>query len=142
VVWSLPLQADSEGPSLIFSEASQLRPPYCSRVLGTQRFPYFQSEPVSYLQVRLHDRFWAPRQRATREVSVAWISKAHDGAGGLESHQPNMHAYRGADTVVNMEAIKFIGAMATVVQEKFLLPREAAVTVHQHLAHWSQFASP
>ena len=78
-------------------------------------FPYFQSTPVPYLNVRMTDTFWAPRQKTTRETSVSWITKAHDRTGGLDVFRAHPEGYRAAETVVNMEAIKFIEAMATIV---------------------------
>lgn len=84
-------------------------------VPADERFPYFQSTPVSYRRVRLLDEFWAPRQRTTREVSVAWVTKAHDRAGGLNAYRSQRESYRADASVVNMEAIKFIEAMAAVI---------------------------
>src|SRR5688572_25691451 len=59
-----------------------------------ERFPYFQSIPVSYRHVKMQDTFWAPRQRTTREVTVPWIAKAHDLAGGLEAFRAQPQSYR------------------------------------------------
>lgn len=80
-----------------------------------QRFPYFKSTPVPYWNVRLHDSFWSPRQKTTREVTIPWLTKAHDRAGGLAAFEAHPESYRAAETVVNMESIKLIEAMATVV---------------------------
>lgn len=84
-------------------------------VEAEQRFPYFQSTPVSYRNVKMQDTFWAPRQRVTREVTIPWITKARDSAGGLEAFKLHSGGYVAGGKVVNMEAIKLIEAMATVV---------------------------
>jgi DUF1680 family protein len=80
-----------------------------------KRFPYFKSTLVSHRHVRMRDTLWAPRQRATREVTIPWLTGAHDRAGGLTVFKADPATYRAADSVVNMEAIKLIEAMATVV---------------------------
>src|SRR5688572_27618933 len=54
-------------------------------VAADQRFPYFQSTPVPYFNVKLQDTFWAPRQRVVRDVTVAWATRHFDEAGGLEA---------------------------------------------------------
>src|SRR5690242_286760 len=59
-----------------------------------KRFPYFRSVPVSYFHVRFQDGFWARRQESTREISIPWITKAHDSAGGVEGFKAHPHGYR------------------------------------------------
>ena len=90
-------------------------PPTNELVAQQKRFPCFQSTPVSYRNVVMRDRFWAPRQKATREVSVPWITQALDRAGGLRAFKSNPTGYVADEKVVNRQAIKFIEAMATVV---------------------------
>src|SRR5690242_3005423 len=79
------------------------------------RFPYFATEPVSYLRVKMNDHFWAPRQRTAHEVSVAWLSRHHDQAGGLEKLREDPEHYVAQTTPSDMEHIKCIEALATVV---------------------------
>src|SRR5262245_45261935 len=67
------------------------------------RFPYFQSEPVSYLHVRMQDTFWAPRQRITHSVSVPWITQAHDRSGGLTQFKKNPKDYVAQTRLGGME---------------------------------------
>jgi uncharacterized protein len=80
-----------------------------------QRFPHFKTTPVSYQRVKLLDSFWAPRQKSTRTVTVPWISGAFDASGGLAGIKAKPHDYHAGAGILNMEAIKFIEAMATVV---------------------------
>jgi DUF1680 family protein len=79
------------------------------------RFPYFLSSPVSYRHVKLRDQFWAPRQKTTRETSVALITAGQDRAGGLPAFRENPKHYHADRSVVGMESIKLIEAMATIV---------------------------
>src|SRR5205823_3591402 len=74
-----------------------------------------KSEPVSYLRVKMQDNFWAPRQKTTHDVSVQWITSRHDPAGGLEEFNKDPHHYLSKANPGDMEHIKFIEAMATVV---------------------------
>src|SRR5688572_13545435 len=85
------------------------------KAVTKDRFPHFQSTPVSASHVKLVDQFWAPRQKTTREISVAWVTEAHDRAGGLRAFRAQPESYRADTSVVNMEAVKFIEAMAAVV---------------------------
>lgn len=78
-------------------------------------FPFFQAHPVSYLSVQMQDGFWAPRQRTTRDVSVAWVTRAHDRAGGLAALKASPDDYASETTPGEMEHVKFLEAMASVV---------------------------
>jgi DUF1680 family protein len=84
-------------------------------VEASKRFPHFKSTLVSHRHVRMRDTIWASRQRATREVTIPWLTGAHDRAGGLTAFTADPAEYRATDSVVNMEAIKLIEAMATIV---------------------------
>ena len=79
------------------------------------RFPYFKSIPVSYLHVKMHDRFWAPRQKAAHQVSVPWATRHWDRAGGLEALRKDPTHYTTLIHAGDIEAIKFIETMASVV---------------------------
>lgn len=83
------------------------------RPLG-DRFPYFQSAPVPYLNVRMQDTFWAPRQKTVHNVSVDWITGRHDKAGGLSEYRKHPDLYVAQINSGEMEHIKFIESMATV----------------------------
>lgn len=84
-------------------------------VFAGKRFPYFKSESVPYLRVKMQDKFWAPRQEVTRKVSVPWVTSRHDKAGGLEAFKKNPHSYVADIPPGELEHIKFMEAMATVV---------------------------
>lgn len=79
------------------------------------RFPYFQSEPVSYLHVRMQDTFWAPRQKITHAVSVPWVTQAHDRSGGLTQFKKESDTYVAQTQLGSTEHVKFIEAMAAVI---------------------------
>ncbi len=85
-----------------------------SETAPAERFPHFKSTPVSYLNVRMQDAFWAPRQKTTREVSVQWVAGSHDHAGGLDAFREDPQHYVAETRAGEMEHIKFIEAMATV----------------------------
>jgi DUF1680 family protein len=80
-----------------------------------KRFPYFQSEPLSYLNVRMQDGFWAPRQKTTHDVSLQWITSHHDPAGGLEEFKKHPQTYVTETQPSETEHVKFIEAMSTVL---------------------------
>src|SRR5579864_161326 len=61
--------------------------------MSAERFPHFQSRPVSYLHVTLQDDLWEPRQKTTHEVSLDWITRAHDKNGGLPAFRKNPAQY-------------------------------------------------
>jgi uncharacterized protein len=84
-------------------------------VTPKSRFPFFQSDPVSYRRVRMRDSFWAPRQKITRDVTVNWVTSGHDPAGGLNALESDPAGYRVQVPSHEMEHIKFIEAMATIV---------------------------
>lgn len=86
-----------------------------SIVEPAKRFPHFSSEPVSYRDVKMQDTFWAPRQQVVREVTVPWATRHHDRAGGLEAYKKAPQSYRSQMQAGDLEAIKFIEAMASVV---------------------------
>lgn len=79
------------------------------------RFPHFLVSPVSYLQVRMQDQFWAPRQKVIRDTTVAWASAHWDEAGGLRNYRADPAGYETRIRKGDLEAIKFIEAMASVV---------------------------
>src|SRR5262249_12943449 len=83
-----------------------------------KRFPYFQASPVAYLNVKMQDTFWAPRQKKLHEVTVPWATAHFDAAGGLEAYKLQPATYRAQTHPGDMEAIKFIEAMAAVVGVK------------------------
>jgi uncharacterized protein len=82
---------------------------------AADRFPHFRSWPVSFLAVRMQDRFWAPRQKTTREISVPWITSWQDKAGGLVEFRKDPQHYKTRVAIGEFEHIKFIEAMASVV---------------------------
>jgi DUF1680 family protein len=82
---------------------------------GANRFPYFTSVPVPYVNVRMQDEFWAPRQRVVREVTVPWATRHFDTSGGLDAFRAHPQDYRPSLTSGDLEAIKFIEAMAAVI---------------------------
>lgn len=88
-----------------------------------RRFPYFKSTPVSYFDVRMEDNFWAPRQKVVREVSVPWATGHFDAAGGLASFKAHPQDYNAKIRSGDLEAIKFIEAMAAVAG----LQRDASI---------------
>ena len=92
-------------------------------IATADRFPHFRSEPVSYFHVRMKDRFWAPRQETVRDVTLPWATSHWDAAGGLDAYRADPSVYRARLKPGDMEAIKFIEAMAAVVG----LQRDAAV---------------
>jgi DUF1680 family protein len=69
------------------------------------------------------DTFWAPRQKTVHEVSVPWATRHFDSSGGLDELKKNPAQYVAGTRVGDLEAIKFIEAMASVVG----LQRDAAI---------------
>jgi DUF1680 family protein len=88
-----------------------------------KRFPYFQSTPVSYLNVKMQDSLWAPRQKMLHSVSVPWATRHLDEAGGVDAFKLHPHDYRAKVRSGDLEAIKFIEAMAVVLG----LQRDASI---------------
>jgi DUF1680 family protein len=86
--------------------------------VAAELFPHFRAYPVSYLQVRLEDSFWTPRQATVRETTVPWVTAAHDAAGGLVGFRSDLGQYVAETTPGDVEHIKFIEAMATVLGVK------------------------
>lgn len=79
------------------------------------RFPHFLSAPVSYLNVLMQDRIWSARQQTVHDVSVPWATRHYDAAGGLEALKKNPTRYSANTQPGDMEAVKFIEAMASTV---------------------------
>lgn len=79
------------------------------------RFPYFLSTPVSYLKVRMTDSFWASRQKPLPGVTVPWAARHYDAAGGLSAYQRDPTTYHCEVHGDDLESIKFVESMATVV---------------------------
>jgi hypothetical protein len=77
----------------------------------TRRFPYFQSIPVSYRNVRLQDTFWSPRQKVVHDVTVPWASGHWDAAGGLAAFRANPNHYQTQIQRGDLEVIRFLGSM-------------------------------
>lgn len=93
-------------------------------LVGAQkRFPHFKSTPVSYFNVTMQDTFWAPRQRVVHDVTVPWATRHFDEAGGLEAFKAHPQEYSTKIRSGDLEAIKFIEAMASVVG----LQRDASI---------------
>lgn len=92
-------------------------------VPAAERFPYFQSTPVPYFNVKMLDTYWAPRQKTVRDVTVAWASAHYDEAGGLDAYKRQPQAYQPKIRAGDLEANKFIESMAAVVG----LERDAAI---------------
>ena len=84
-------------------------------VEADKRFPYFQSTPVPYFNVKMQDAFWAPRQKTVRDITVPWATRHWDEAGGLEAYKAQPATYKARTQPGDMEAVKFIEAMAAVV---------------------------
>jgi DUF1680 family protein len=80
-----------------------------------KRFPHFTSTPVSYFNVKMRDDFWAPRQSTLSRASVPWATRHFDESGGMDSFKLRPHDYTAKVRVGDLEAIKFIEAMAAVV---------------------------
>jgi uncharacterized protein len=78
-------------------------------------FPHFRAQPISYLHVRMEDGFWVPRQKATRETTVPWVTHAHDRSGGVEAFRRLRGDYVAKTTLGEVEHVKFIEAMASVL---------------------------
>jgi uncharacterized protein len=95
-------------------DAGKRRPIHSVAVLP-ERFPYFQSTPVSYLRVTMQDSFWAPRQGHLASVSIPWATAHLDRRGGLEAFREAPSTYEADLTPHLLEAIKFVEAMASVV---------------------------
>jgi DUF1680 family protein len=106
-------------PRELLASASQQSEVTASETL----FPYFKSVPVSYFDVRLQDGFWAPRQKTIREVSVPWATRHFDSAGGVDVFRQHSQGYTAEVQTGDLEAIKFVESMATVVG----LQRDAAI---------------
>jgi hypothetical protein len=85
------------------------------KVSAGHRFPYFQSTPVSCRNVELRDSFWAPRQKTLYTVSVPWATRHYDEAGGVDAYRARPEEYRAKVPRGDLEAIKFVEAMAAVV---------------------------
>jgi DUF1680 family protein len=88
-----------------------------------KRFPHFQSTPVSYRNVQLQDRFWAPRQVTVHAASVPWATRHFDGAGGVDAYRAHPKDYVAEIEKGDLEAIKFVESMASVIG----LQRDAAI---------------
>jgi DUF1680 family protein len=71
----------------------------------------------------MEDSFWAPRQKTVREVSIPWITRHHDKAGGLEAFRKNAGSYVPRIPNGEMEHIKLIEGMASVIG----VQRDAAI---------------
>src|SRR5689334_20701519 len=84
-------------------------------VAPDKRFPYFQSTPVSYFNVRLHDSFWAPRQRTVHAVSVPWATRHFDAAGGVDAYKAHPNEYVAKVAKDDLLAVSFLHSMAAVV---------------------------
>jgi len=82
---------------------------------GGNLFPHFKSIPVSYLQIKLQDNFWAPRQKTVRAVSVPWATRHFDAAGGVDAYRAHSETYVAEVEKGDLEAIKFVESMAAVV---------------------------
>jgi uncharacterized protein len=81
-----------------------------------KRFPHFNSTPVSYLKVRMRDRLWAPRQATLFEATVPWATRHYDVAGGVTEFARQPAAYRTKVSRDDLEAIKFMEAMALTTE--------------------------
>lgn len=86
------------------------------------RFPHFQSTPVSYLNVEMQDDFWAPRQKVVLEVSLPWATRHLDEAGGLEAFRQDPQGYA-TRIRSDWQAVEFLESLAAAVG----LQRNAAV---------------
>jgi len=84
-------------------------------VEAAERFPFFQSTPVSYRKVQMQDTFWAPRQKIVREVTVPWATRFYDAAGGLDEYKKAPASYHAKPQVDDLVTIAFTEAMASVV---------------------------
>jgi DUF1680 family protein len=80
-----------------------------------ERFPHFLSTPVDYRAARFTDTLWAARQRATRDVTVPWVTGGSDPAGGARAYRANPASYVPQTKLGDMEAVKFVEAMASVI---------------------------
>lgn len=78
------------------------------------RFPYFQSAPVSYLHVQMHDGFWATRQKVVHDVTLPWATRHYDEGGGLAAYRAHPETYKAETRAGDLESIKFIKALASV----------------------------
>jgi hypothetical protein len=83
-------------------------------VTAEKRFPYFQSTPVSYFNVKLEDTFWAPRQKTVRDVTVPWATAHWDAAGGLNTFRTHPDTYQTQIQRGDLEVIRFLESMAAV----------------------------
>lgn len=88
-----------------------------------ERFPFFKSTPVSYINVKMKDTFWAPRQKAIRDVSIPWATRHFDKAGGLDAFNACPHEYDAQIRPGDFEVIKFVEAMAAAIG----LQRDASI---------------
>jgi len=79
------------------------------------RFPFFQSMPVSYLNVQMRDTFWASRQSKLVSVTLPWATRHFDRAGGLQVFREQPSTYQPDLMKGDLEAIKFIESMSAVV---------------------------
>jgi DUF1680 family protein len=79
------------------------------------RFPHFRSVPVSYLNVTLQDDFWAPRQQVVHDVTVAWATRHFDDGGGVDAWRDHPDEYATKVEKGDLEAIKFVESMSSVV---------------------------
>jgi uncharacterized protein len=80
-----------------------------------KRFPYFTSTPVPYFNITMRDTFWAPRQRALSRASVPWATRHFDESGGLDAFRSHPNDYTAKVRVGDIEAVKFVEAMAAVI---------------------------
>src|SRR6185503_14111223 len=78
-------------------------------------FPHFKAHPVPYLNVKMEDPFWAPRQETARETTLAWTTRAHDRSGGLDALRGDPDGYIAQTTLGEMEHVKLLEAMATAI---------------------------
>lgn len=80
-----------------------------------ERFAYFLSTPVGYRAVHFTDTLWAARQQVTRDVTVPWVTGGNDPAGGVRAYRSNPAGYVPRTKLGDMEAVKFVEAMASVI---------------------------
>lgn len=94
---------------------TEASPSFPSQIEEMRRFPHFRAHPVPTRCVRMEDDFWRPRQRVTHDVSVDWVTAAHDAAGGLPRLREDPDGYTAQTRAGEMEHVKFIEAMADVI---------------------------
>jgi DUF1680 family protein len=63
----------------------------------------------------MQDSFWASRQKTIRQVSIPWITRAHDKSGGLEEFRRNPEGYVPQTPIGETEVIKLVEAMASII---------------------------